>query len=227
MLVIFLAGWFYFTSRIKNTTVYLQDSKLQVFDDSMPFAYPDNLELHGDYLLIVQPEKQKTQIVNLKTRKTEKVVDKALLDYADGKMLYNKGAETFIDAKALGMLCEQGVIKSATEVLCISGDQVLSIDLKTNKHLTLYTSDKLITDISYLKNDMYLGTINPKTKQSYIVKEGKEIPVSNVVNIMYELSGKLYFASLKGALNPTAVSNYEILGNKAVLQSSEKVVFYK
>lgn len=227
MLVIFLAGWFYFTSGVKNTSVYLKDSTLQVFDDSVPFTYPDNLELHEDYLLIVQPEKQKTHIVNLKTRKTEKIVDKALLDYADGKMLYNKGAETYVDEKALGVLCEQGVIRFEADVLCVSGNSILSINSATNKQRILYTSDKLITEISLLNNDIYLGAINPESKQSYIVREGIEIPVPNVVNIIYGINGIPYFASLKGALNPETVSSYQIEENHAVLQNKDKVVFYK
>ena len=45
MLLVFLAGYFFFVTRSKNTSVYLQDSKLQVFDESFDFIYPDLLEM--------------------------------------------------------------------------------------------------------------------------------------------------------------------------------------
>lgn len=227
MLVIFLAGWFYFTSRVKNTSVYLKDSTLQVFDDSIPFMYPDNLELHGDYILIVQPEKQKTQIVNLKTRKTEKIIDKALLDYADGKMLYNKGAETYVDEKALGVLCEQGIIKNTDEILCLTKESSESTDysvvnIVSGKEPTNeYSSSYLITDIAYISGKLYVGEIDSETKQSYIAVNGKGIPVPGVVNMIYEMNGDVYYASFKSALSKENAYYLFSSGGTKLINNSE------
>lgn len=99
------------TPTLKNTTVYIHDSNLQVFDDSYSLAqFPDRISLHYPYLLVIKPTIQTTYIYNLEHKKKEKEVKEVLLDYSNESQLYTKGKTTFLDEQDLNVLCDKGFI---------------------------------------------------------------------------------------------------------------------
>ncbi len=127
VLGIFLVG--YFLTRksptpeptTKNDTVYIENSILHVFDDTISIAeYPSRVSVHYPYLLVILPKKQVTHIYNLESKSKEKTINETLLDYSNGKILKNSGKTTFLDELDLQVLCEKGFIKSETEVLCLT-----------------------------------------------------------------------------------------------------------
>ena len=233
MLVVFLIGYFFFVSR-RNTTVYLENQNLHVFDDSMIFTYPDRLSMHYPYLLVVKPEKQITEIYNLEQKKKEKEVGEIALDYQNSMLLYVKGATTFIDKQDLDILCEKGIIKSPQEILCVTEvnpnsiqNKLISIDLKTKKQKDLYVSQNIITDLNLIQNSSYLGEIGIYDHKNYLVIDGKSMDVPNIVSMIYEMQGKPYFASFKSALNEQKESYYQLDGNRVAEQKDNKVILYK
>ena len=232
MLLVFLAGYFFFVTRSKNTSVYLQDSKLQVFDESFDFIYPDLLEFQYPYLLVVKPEENKTMIYNLDERKLEKTVDEIALDYVDGRLLYNRGAKTFIDDQSLEILCEQGVIREQ-EVLCVTkvdpnsvSQKIVSIDSTTREISDVYLSPNLITDISFVGDTLYIGEIDQISRKSYLVIDGKQIEAPNIVSIIYELQGAPYYASFKSPLNNDQLGYYFVEKGRIIEQNTDKILFY-
>ncbi len=233
MLCVFLLGYFIFVTK-KNTTVYLENQNLHVFDESMTFAYPDRLSMHYPYLLVVKPEKQMTLIYNLEQKKKEKEINEIVLDYQNKKLLYVKDASTFIDEQDLGVLCEKGVIKSEKEILCVvkvdpnsMQNKLISIDVKSNKRKDLYISKNLITDLNVVDGKYYLGEIGIEDQKSYLVIDSKQMPVPNIVSMIYQMNGKPYFASFKSALNKEKEAYFEINGTSIIEQKDSKVILYK
>lgn len=233
MLAVFLIAFFFITSK-KDTTVYLENQNLHIFADSMPFGYPDRLSMHYPYFLVVKPEKQITEIYNLEQKKKEKDVKEVALDYQNSMLLYVKDATTFIDKQDLSVLCEKGVIKSAQEVLCVTKvnpnsiqNKLISIDLKTKEQKDLYISQNIITDLNLIQNSYYLGEVSVYDHKNFLVIDGKQTEVPNIVSIIYEVQGKPYFASFKSALNMQKEGFYEINGNQVVEQMDNKVILYK
>lgn len=233
MLCVFLIGYFFFISK-KNSTVYLENQNLHVFDDSMIFEYPDRLSMHYPYLLLVQPEKQITEIYNLDQKTKEKDVNETALDYQNGQLLYVKGETTFIDKEDLSVLCEKGIIKNDHEVLCVTKlnpnsiqNKLISIDLKTKKRKDMYVSQNIITDLTIIQNSYYLGEIGIYDHKNNIVIDGKSMDAPNMVSVIYQMQGKPYFASFKSALNKGNAEFFEINGNQVVKQDDDKIVFYK
>lgn len=232
MLLVFLAGYFFFITRSKNTSVYLQDSKLQVFDESIDFAYPDLLEMHYPYLLVVKPELNKTMIYNLDEKKLEKSVNKIALDYSNGRLLHNKGAVTYLDDQSLKVLCEQGVIREQ-EVFCVTkvdpdsvSQKIVSIDITSKKLRDEYLSPNLITDMSFVGDTLYVGEIDQVSRKSYVVIDGEQIEAPNIVSVIYELQGKPYFASFRSPLNNERLGYYFIEKGRIIEQNKDKILFY-
>jgi len=232
MLLVFLAGYFFFVMRSKNSNVYLEDSKLQVFDDEIDFSYPDLLEVHFPYLLVVKPEEHKTMIYNLEKKKLEKTVDEIALDYADGKLLYNKGAETYLDDQSLEVLCEQGVIQKQ-DIYCVTrvdpnsvSQKVVSIESTTLVQTDVYLSPNLITDVSFVNDILYVGEIDQVSRKSYLVIDGNQIEAPNIVSIIYDLQGEPYFASFKSPLNNEQLGYYFIEKGRIIEQNTDKILFY-
>ncbi|OGK59338.1 hypothetical protein A3I56_02505 [Candidatus Roizmanbacteria bacterium RIFCSPLOWO2_02_FULL_43_10] len=234
ILGIFLIGYFFLVSK-RNSTVYLENQNLHVFDDSITFTYPDRLSMHSPYLLVVKPEKQITYIYNLEQKKKEKEVKEIALDYQNGKLLYVKGATTFIDTQDLGVLCEQGIIKSEQELLCVTKvnpnsiqNKLISIDLETKKQKDIYISQNIISDVNFIDKSYYIGEIDFKNNKSYLVINGsKPIKSPNIVSLIYEMNGGVYFASFKSALNQEKESYYAVIENKAAKQEDNKIYLLK
>src|SRR3989344_7714918 len=89
ILVLFLGAYFLMQwkgkSLLGSNEVFLEDTKLHVFNDTYTFnGYPDRILVHYPYLIYIQGNKPLTTIYNLETKKKEKEVNEVLLDYYDG-----------------------------------------------------------------------------------------------------------------------------------------------
>lgn len=241
LLVIFITGFFLFTRKkdepqpkLKNTTVYLQDSKLQVFDDSYPIVYPDRISLHFPYLLVIKPAQQTTFIYNLDQKAKEKEIKEVLLDYSNIGQLYTKGKTTFLNSQNLGVLCDKGFIKSADEVLCLVKydinavqNMLITINLKTLKNRDLYVSKGILSDVKVINNKIYLGEIDTYTHKNHILVDKQPIGVPNIISTIYEMNGKPYFASFKSELNQNTESYYLIDGDKVTKQEGNRIYLFR
>lgn len=236
LLAVFLIVYFFFqlNGAAKNNEVILEDSKLQVFDDSYTFnGYPDKILIHYPYFLLVQAEKPLTIVYNLETKQKEKEAKDVLLDYYKGNIVYNK-KDSYFNEKNLGEFCDSAFIKSTKEVLCITkrsrdsvDNMIISINPeKPNLWKRVYQSDNILTAVSVIDNNLYVGEINFKTKQNYISINGKALPVESSVNVIYEMDGKPYFLSLKNIYNDQA-RHYVINGKNIIQESGSKIYFYR
>ncbi len=241
IVALFVLGFFAFMNRKtnllgpKNNTVYMQDSKLYVFDDVYNLQqYPDRVLMHYPYLLVIQAEKPLTTVYNLETKKKEKEYKDILLDYYQGNIIYNRKT-SYYNQVDLTRLCDNAFIKNTQEVLCIAHDNEDSVNnelywVRTDnpKHWKqLYNSQRILTALSVINNNIYLGEIDFKTKQNYITINNKSMPVNNIVSLVYQMKNQSYFASLKSNLNNQKENYYIIENNKAVKMPNSKIVFYK
>lgn len=240
ILIAFLTIFFVVTRKsqnvtLKNNTVYLQDDKLYLFDEVIPLnQYPDRIVFHYPYLVVVKPEQQKSLVYNLNTKLKEIEVSQVVLDYFDGKSLSNSGSATYFDGQDLGILCEKGFVKNLNEILCITKidknnveNKLISIDIKTKKSKDVYTSKELLTDVSVINNDTYLGKIDLYTNKSSIAVNKDSFEVPDVVSIIYGMNGGAYFASYKSAFNGQKESYYIVDNGKTVKQEDGKIILFK
>jgi len=240
ILALFLVAFFLLTKKTpetkqKNNTVYLENSTLQVFDDTYLLSqYPDKVLMHYPYLLVLKPSEQKNYIYNLQTKTKDKTTKDTLLDYDGKNTLYNQGKTSFINSTNLGMLCDLGFIKSANEVLCVtkvdpnfSENKLISIDVSTKKQKEVYSSKNLITAISIINNMTYLGVNDSYTHKNYLMVDKNQVEFPDVANLIYEMDSKPFVASLKSAFNNNTESYYLIEDGIVVKQEGGKTVFFK
>ncbi len=217
-LVLFL-GVFFLLSRkntpitIQNKEIVLEDTKLQVFNDTYEFkGYPDKILFHYPYFIFVQGNKPLTIIYNIETREKVKEIQDVILDYYDENIVYNR-KETFYNDKNLGEFCDSAFIKSSSEILCITkqsqnyaDNRLISINPETpNLWKRLYQSDNILTTVSVIKDDLYIGEINLETKKNYLTINENTMEIDSPVSLIYEITGKPYFASFRNALNPQQI----------------------
>jgi hypothetical protein len=241
ILLLFIVGFFFLRPKneviptLKNNTVYVQDSNLQVFDDSYSLAqYPDRISLHYPYLLVIKPAQQITYIYNLEQKTKEQDVKEVLLDYTSGNQLFTKGKTTFLNQIDLGVLCEKGFIKSTEEVLCLTkyypyaiNNKLITIDLKTLKSRDVYVSRNLLTDVKVINNKTNLGEIDTYNHKNHILVDKESIEVPTVISAIYEMNGQSYFASFKSGLNGNTESYYLIEGDRVTKQEDDRIYLYK
>ncbi len=222
------------STTIKNNTVYLQDTKLYVFDDVIPInQYPDQVVFHYPYLVVVKPEQQKSLIYNLDTKQKVSESNQAVLDYFDGSGVYNVGNSTYYNNQNLGVLCEKGFIKSSQEILCIMKinknnveNKLISIDINTKKSKDVYIPKELLTSVSVINNMTYLGGIDLYTNKSYLIVDNNRSEIPDVVSLVYVMNGKVYSASYKSAFNGQKESYYLLDKEQLVKQERGKIVLY-
>lgn len=239
ILVLFLGIYFLLNSRqkspiVNNGEVYLEDSKLQIFNDTYTFnGYPDKILVHYPYFIFVQGNKPLTIIYNLETKQKEKEVQDVLLDYYDGNIVYNR-KETFYNDKNLGEFCDAAFIKESSEILCITkqaqnytDNMLISINPETpNLWKRVYESDNLLTTVSVINDQLYVGEINFKTKQNYLTINQNTLAVEAPVNLIYPMNGKTYFVSFKSELNGNTESYYQIESENIIKQEG-KIYLYR
>jgi hypothetical protein len=239
LLVVFLTIFFVVSRKsqnitVKNNTVYLQDAKLYLFDEVIPInQYPDRIVFHYPYLVVVKPELQKSLVYNLATKVKESEIKQIVLDYFKGDSLYNVGNSTFFNKQDLNVLCEKGFIKSSSEILCITKinknnveNKLVSIDVDTKKSKDIYTSKELLTDVSVINSNTYLGKIDLYTNKSSMVVNKDSFEVPDVVSLIYEMKAKAYFASYKSAFNGQKESYYLMEKNQTIKQENGKILLY-
>jgi len=218
---------------LENNGVYLEDTKLQVFNDTYEFkGYPDKILVHYPYFIFIQGNKPLTIIYNLETRQKVKEVQDVLLEYYNGNTVYNR-KETIYNDKNLGEFCDSAFIKSTTEILCITkqsqnyADNMLIIINPETPNLwkRIYQSDNILTTVSVIGNTQYIGEINLETKQNYLTINDNTIQVDTPVNLVYEMAGKPYFASFKSELNNQQLNWYFIQDSKSIKKESTKIYF--
>lgn len=239
ILALFLIIYFVFLNskqnKVKNNTVYLQNGKLQVFDDSIIFnQFPDKLAFHYPYLVVIKPTQKTSTIYNLENKRQEKEVKEIVLDYYKDNLLFNRGATTFYNKQDLGILCEKGFIKSQSEILCVTKqytnyveNKLISINIKTKEQKNVYSSNNLITDVSVIGNDVYVGEAEFQTHKNYIYINKEKIETPDIVSLIYQMNGKPYFASFKSALNNQKESYYLIENNKTLKQEEGKIILFR
>lgn len=241
LLVVFIVGYFFFMNKKtnlvgpKNNTVYLQDSKINVFDDEYSLKpYPDKVLMHYPYLIIVQADKPLTTVYNLETKKKEKEIKDILLDYYQGDSVYNR-KESYFNDKNLDKYCDYAFIRSSADVLCVTKQSREGIEnmlikinpTQPNLWIQVYQSKNLLTAVSVINDEIYTGEIDFETKQNYISINKQIFLVDNIVSIIYPLGGKPYFASFKSELNRNTESWYLVHDKNVIKQEGNRIYLYK
>lgn len=240
ILVLFLIVYFVIASRtqgihLKNTTVYLENSKLQVFGDAYSLeTYPDKILMHYPYLLVIQASKLTTFIYNLETKSKDKELKQAILDYDGKNSLYNQDKFTFFNDKNLNLLCDLGFIKSVDEILCVTKvdpnfaeNKLTSINVTSKKQKDVYVPKNLITAISVINNTTYLGVSDLYTHKSFLTIADKKVEFLDVVSFLYQMDSKPYIASLKSTFNNNIESYYAIDKGSVLRQLGNKIYIKK
>ncbi len=241
IVLIFIIGFILLTHKsepsptLKNGTVYVQDSNLQVFDDSYSLAqFPDRVSLHYPYILVIKPAIQTTYVYNIEQKKKENEVKEVLLDYSNGHQLYTIGKTTFLDNQDLGVLCDKGFIKNSEEILCLSAydvnavqNELVSINPNTKTKKYIYRSQGILSDVKVINNQTYLGELDTYTNKSRILIDQNPIDVPTIVNTIYQMDGQPYYASFKSVLNQNTESYYLIESNKVTKQEVNRIYLYK
>lgn len=237
LLGIFLTVYFIFFTKkqpvepeVKNTSVYIQDSVLYAFDDTISIAqYPNRVSMHYPYLLVIKPAEKKTIIYNLNEKKKVTELSEAILDYIPEGVLKNDGKTSLYNDKDLGILCDDGYIKSQVEVLCLTKvnpnnveNKLISIDLTSNKKKDIYVSKNIITDFFLINDQVYIAELDLFTKKNTVLVNNQRIESPTTVSLFYQMEGLPYFASLKSELNGN-VEQYYLIENDKVTQQQDKI----
>lgn len=230
VLAVFLGLYLYLSNKpndliAEEKTIYLENSKLHVFNDIYSFdGYPDKLLFHYPYFIHVKGNQSKSIVYNLETKNKEKELDEIILDYFDGNIIYNK-KETFYNNKSLGKICESAFIKSDSEVLCITKQSKDAID---NMLITIdsnnptlwkqvYKSENILTTVAVVNENLYIGEINYRTKENFLTINETAISVQTPVNLIYQMNKEPFYVSFRNELNENE-SYYLIDTGKVTIQ---------
>ena len=237
LLCIFLAVYFIFFTKktptepeVKSTSVYIENSVLYAFDDTISIAqYPNRASMHYPYLLVIKPAEKRTVIYNLNERQKATELSEAILDYTPEGVLKNDGKTSLYNDKDLGILCDDGFIKSQVKVLCLTKvnpnnveNKLVSIDLTTNKKKDIYVSKNVITDFSLINDQVYIAELDLFTKKNSILVNNQKIESPTTVSLFYQMDGSPYFVSLKSELNGN-VEQYYLIESDKVTQQQDKI----
>ncbi len=220
-----------------SPTVVFEQPKLHVFDETLYLnEFPDTVRFHNPYLIVVQPETRASRIYNLITKRQEKETMEIPLDYWQGNILYNwHGVTTFYNKKSLSLRCDKGFIKSVSEILCVVpktkdplDNKLISIDPQTGKKHDLYSSQNLITAISFINGQLYIGETNITSKNTDIRVGDTTIQTPSPVDVIYQMKGNVYYATFKSSQIKRQAAYYRIdlSGKTVLLQETEKILFY-
>jgi len=239
LLAVFLVIYFLFpkqkpTQTARNNSVYIENSTIHVFDESYSLEnYSDKVLPHYPYLAILEPSKNQSVIYNLETK--AKLTDKRyVIDYDGTNFLYNDGKSTWFNQTNLNLLCDIGFIKSKDEVLCVtrinsndSNNKLLTINPETKVKKDLYIPKNLITAVSVVNGEIYVGSINQFDNKSSLRVGDKDIEFPNVISFIYQMSGKAYVASLKSTFNNMTENSYLISGEEIAKNVEQKIYLLK
>lgn len=238
ILSIFLGLYLYLSNNpdhpiSEEKTIYLESSKLHIFDDIYSFnGYPDKLLFHYPYFILIKGNQSKSIIYNIETKNKEKELDEIVLDYFDGNIIYNK-KETFYNDKSLGKICESAFIKSDNEILCITKQSKDAID---NMLITIdsnnptlwkqvYKSENILTTVAIINENLYIGEINYRTKENFLTINENTIKVENAINLLYQMGNQPYFASFKNELNEN--ESYSLIKDIKIIKQDGALYFFE
>ena len=88
----------------------------------------------------------------------------------------------------------------------------------------LYQSDNILTTVSVINENLYIGEINLETKQNYLTINEKVTSIGTPVSLIYQMEGNPYFATFKGALSERE-NCYEIQNYVFIPQLQDKIYF--
>lgn len=235
LLAVFLVIYFLFPKQkpkeqAKNNSVYIENSTIYVFDDSYSLEnYSDKVLPHYPYLVVLKPTSSQSIIYNLETK--EKITDKRyVIDYDGSDFLYNDGKTTWFNEANLSLLCDIGFIKSKDEVLCVtrinsndSNNKLISINPETKAKKDLYVPKNLITAISVIGNELYVGSINQFDNKSSLRVGEKDMEFPDVISFIYEIDEKPYIASLKSVFNLS--ESYYRINNQVIEKNNGNRIY--
>ena len=141
-----------------------------------------------------------------------------MLDYYNGSFLYNyHGGNTYYKGKNLKYHCDQGFIKSDTDILCVTQNStnsfyndLISINQQTLTESSLYSPQNAITAVYYSNNTLYAGEYNYTSHKPYISINYKKTEVKNYVNIIYPMNNNMYASTFKNDNDKLTASYSEI-----------------
>ena len=228
-------------TNVLNNTVVFEQPKLRIFDETRYInQFPDMIHIHYPYFIVVVPEdtKQITTVYSLIQKKEVASYNDIVLDFYNDNFLYNyHGGNTYFNGKNLKVHCNQGFIRSDTEILCIAQNtnnplysDLISINPKTLTQKTIYSPQNAITAVYFQNSTLYLGEYNYTSHQAYISINGKKTKVDDFISIIYPFKNNMYVATLKNSENNLSGSYSEIVNsNKKVgtkLIEKDVVRFY-
>src|SRR5258708_1821499 len=116
----------------QNTDIVFSNNVLRIGSDVyMLQGYPDRVKVHGDYLLVIQPNKIRTTIYSISKQKKVREENKIIIDY-DGTytLSYGNDLTTYFNTTGLLSSCIDGYIISREKVVCIVAKDNHSLDNK-------------------------------------------------------------------------------------------------
>lgn len=209
---------------VLNNQVIFEQPKLRIFDDTRYInQFPDTIHIHYPNFIVVVPEdsNQITTVYSLTKKQKIASFNDIVLDYYNGSFLYNfHGGNTFFKGKNLKYHCNQGFIKSDTEILCVTQNtsnplfsELISINPQTLSTKTLYSPQNAITAV-YLENgSLYIAEYNYTNHQAYITINGMTTKVSSLISIIYPIQNNMYTATLKNTENNLSGSYSKIVNS--------------
>ena len=222
LIVLFLAGVFYVATKqiepggevskqereTKKGAVIFEQPNLYLFgtDRQVVSQFPDRIKIHYPYLLVITPgnQKQTTTIYDLEKRQKIQTENKVLLDFDGAAVLSTDGKTTFYNKQDLGVFCDQGWIKNATTILCVTAkdtdpldNKLISIHPQTLIKQNLYSSNFLLGTIAVINDDIYLAEIDTDSQNTFISVNGRQTHTPFLVDIVYPMGGNVYYATFK------------------------------
>jgi len=202
--------------QVKNRSIYIQNSTVTVFDDTYSIEkYPDKVLFHFPYV-IVNTGLMHSIAYNINSSE-KTILNEIVLDYDGTNILHNKGDETLLNGKSLQVLCDIGFIINNSDVLCVTklnsnyaSNHVIKISANSLKQEEVYKSDNLITAVSIINDNLYIGSINQFNNKSTLTVNDVDYDFPDVINFIYQIDGKPFVASLKSPFNNQAESAYSI-----------------
>ena len=228
-------------TNVLNNTVVFEQPKLRIFDETRYInQFPDMIHIHYPYFIVVVPEdtKQITTVYSLIQKKEMASFNDIVLDFYNNNFLYNyHGGNTYFNGKNLKVHCNQGFIRSDTEILCIAQNtnnplysDLISINPKTLTQKTLYSPQDAITAVYYDNNTLYLGEYNYTTHQVYLTINGTRSKISTFVSIIYPMKNIIYIGTFKNDEAKLQTSYAQVINNEGIpssrVLSKGKIVFY-
>src|SRR6266568_1217254 len=216
--------------------------KLGIFNKTRYInQFPDTIHIHFPYFIVVVPEdtKQISTVYSLTQKKQIATFNDIVLDYFDGSFLYNyHGGNTYFKGKNLKYHCDQGFIKSDTEILCVTQNisnplysDLISINPHTFATKSIYSPQDAITALYYYKSTLYLGEYDYNSHKAFLTINDKKTNFDSFISIIYPMQNSMNVATLKNTENNLSssytqiiYSNYNVSSN---LINKGSVVFYK